>query len=129
MGSVNSVEAFMFHVFDTPRQEDPRAQLERAFIEEYLRSHHLTLATLKQLPAHEADRLLHEASLFASGRLAEVESRAHLVDELHRVPEPAGHQPHGGTVNAAPTAMPDVSPPASRPAPVETRRQKLRWPF
>jgi hypothetical protein len=119
----------MFHAFDTPRQEDPRAQLERAFIEEYLRSRHLTLDALKRLPASEADALLHDASLFASGRLAEVESRAHLVDELHRVPEPAGHQPHGGLGQTTPTAIPDVSPPPSRPAPVETRRQKLRWPF
>lgn len=119
----------MHHAFDSPRQEDPRAQLERAFIEEYLRSRHQSLDTIKRLPADEADALLNQASLFASGRLAEVESRAHLVNELHCVPEPAGRQPQGGTVQPAATAMPDVSPPHAEPAPVETRRRPLRWPF
>jgi len=114
---------------DTPRQEDPLAQLERAFIEEYLRSRHYSLDMLKQLPADEAETLLNEASLFASGRLAEVESRAHLVDELHRVPELPGLQPHGGTVDTAAQGIPDVSPPQPQPAPVETRRRPLRWPF
>jgi hypothetical protein len=123
------VEAFMNHAFDTPRQEDPRAQLERAFIEDYLRSRHHSLDTLKLLPADEADELLNQASLFASGRLAEVESRAHLVDELHRAPEPAGRQGHGGTMHTAAPAIPDVSPPPHRPPAPETRRRPLRWFF
>jgi hypothetical protein len=127
--SVNPVEAFMHDASDTPRQEDPRAQLERAFIEEYLRSRQYSLDTLKQLPADEADALLHQASLFASGRLAEVESRAHLVDELHRVPELPGRQPHGGTEDTAAQMLPDVSPPPHPPTPVEPRRRPLRWPF
>jgi len=120
----------MHDAFDTPRQEDPRAQLERAFIEEYLRSRSHSLDSLRQLPADEADALLNQASLFASGRLAEVESRAHLVDELHHVPESAARQPQSGTVHAATTAIPEVSPPPhSQPAPVETRRRPLRWLF
>jgi hypothetical protein len=128
MGSVNPVEALM-HALDTPRQEDPRAQLERAFIEEYLRSRHQTLDSLKQLPADEADALLHEASLFASGRLAEVESRAHLFDELHRAPEPARRQPHGGDGDTGGATIPDVSPPPHHePVPV-ARRRPLRWFF
>jgi len=118
----------MRHAFDTPRQEDPRAHLERAFIEEYLRSRHHSLDTLKLLPADEADALLNEASLFASGRLAEVESRAHLVDELHRVPESGARQPPGGAGQTA-AALPDVSPPHHQPAPVTTRRRPLRWFF
>jgi hypothetical protein len=120
----------MDHAFDTTRQEDPRAQLERAFIEEYLRSRHHDLDTLKRLPADEADALWHQASLFASGRLAEVESRAHLVDELHRVPESANRQSQSGAAQAASAALPEVSPPPHRaPAPVEPRRRPLRWFF
>jgi hypothetical protein len=120
----------MDHAFDTTRQEDPRAQLERAFIEEYLRSRHHDLETLKRLPADEAEALWHEASLFASGRLAEVESRAHLVDELHRVPEPAGRPLQSGDAQAASAALPDVSPPPNRePAPAAPRRRPLRWYF
>jgi hypothetical protein len=122
------VEAFMRHAFDTPRQEDPRAHLERAFIEEYLRSRQHSLDTLRLLPADEADALLHQASLFASGRLAEVESRAHLVDELHRVPESGARQPPAGAGRTA-AALPDVSPPHRQPAPVAARRRPLRWFF
>ena len=76
----------MEHSFDTPRQEDPHARLERAFIDEFLHEHHLSLETLHQLPASEAARVLSQASVFASGRLSELESRAHLMDELHRTP-------------------------------------------
>lgn len=120
----------MNRAFDTPRQEDPRAQLERAFIEDYLRSRQHSLDTLKLLPADEADALLNQASLFASGRLAEVESRAHLVDELHRAPEPARRQWPGGTGQTTTSAIPDVSPPEPRqPAPMETPRRPLRWFF
>jgi hypothetical protein len=120
----------LMNVLNTPPQEDPRAQLERAFIEEFLRSRHQTLETVKQLPAGEADALLHEASLFASGRLAEVESRAHLIDELHRLHDPAARQPHGGTGQTTAEAIPDVSPPPHRqPVPVPTRRPPLRWFF
>jgi hypothetical protein len=62
---------------------DPLAQLERAFIEEYLdgRGHHLN--TLNALPPEQANALMKEASAYASGRLTEVETRAHLVEDLH----------------------------------------------
>jgi hypothetical protein len=119
----------MHDTVDTPRQEDPRAQLERAFIEEYLRSRHHDLDSLKLLPLGEADALVAQASLFASGRLAELESRAHLVDELHRVPESAGRQVQKGKGEAASAALPDVSPLPRQPAPAESRRRPLRWFF
>ena len=119
----------MDDTLNTPRQEDPRAQLERAFIEEFLRSRHHNLDSLKRLSLGEAEALLAQASLFASGRLAELESRAHLVDELHRVPESAGRQVQSGKVEAASAALPDVSPPPRQPATVEPRRRRLRWPF
>jgi hypothetical protein len=88
----------MTRPFDTPPQEDPHAQLERAFMDEYLRSRQQSLESIQQLPPQEAAQLLSEASIFASARLTEVESRAHYVDDLHR----------------APNSVPPLSPPGSR---------------
>jgi len=62
---------------------DPLAQLERALIEEYLETHGHTLATVRALSAAAAAALLRDASRYASGKLTEVESRAHYVDEIH----------------------------------------------
>jgi hypothetical protein len=59
------------------------AQLERAFIEEYLTRRGLSVSKLRALPHDEAVRLMKDASLYASGRLTEVESRAHYVHEMH----------------------------------------------
>lgn len=72
---------------DEPLQ-DPLAQLERSLIEEYLRHRHHDFSTLASLTPDEASALLKEASLYASGRLTEVESRAHYVGELHSAPQP-----------------------------------------
>jgi hypothetical protein len=71
---------------------DPLAQLETAFIEEYLhgRGHHLN--TLRSLPREQANALMKEASAYASGRLTEVETRAHLVGDLHDASEPLGQR-------------------------------------
>jgi hypothetical protein len=62
---------------------DPLAQLERAFIDEFLRLRGHTLATLGALPIPDAHALLKAASAYASGRLAELESRARYVRALH----------------------------------------------
>ena len=51
---------------------DPLAQLERAFIEEYLHGRGQHLNTLKRLPREQANALMREASAYASGRLTEV---------------------------------------------------------
>ena len=72
---------------------DPLAQLERALIEEYLqrRGHHLK--DVPGLPSEQADALMKEAAAYASGRLTEVETRAHLVSDLHDASEPLGSRP------------------------------------
>jgi hypothetical protein len=112
---------------DTPRSEDPHAQLERAFIEEYLRSRQHSLETVRQLPPDEAGLLLQQASVFASGRLTEVESRAHLVDELHRAPESASRAPQTAT-GATRAALPQITAMPSRPAQAAPPRpRRLRW--
>ena len=69
---------------------NPLAQLERAFIEEYLHGQGQHLNTLNTLPREQATALMKEASAYASGRLTEVETRAHLVDDLHDASEPLG---------------------------------------
>lgn len=82
---------------DEPPREDPHAQLERAFVEEYLRSHGQSLSTLAALPNEEAHLLLRQASVYASARLSEVEARAHYVEDLHRAPQPRAGKLQGST--------------------------------
>ena len=77
---------------------DPLAQLERAFIEEYLHGRGQHLNTLDSLPREQANALMKEASAYASGRLTEVETRAHLVGDLHdgSAPDTARHPRNAG---------------------------------
>jgi hypothetical protein len=69
---------------EVPPVADPEAKLERALIEEYLHQHGHHLAELDGLADEERRRLLREASVFAAGRLAEIEARWHYVEDLHR---------------------------------------------
>jgi hypothetical protein len=64
-------------------QTDPDARLERAFIAEFLQGHGHSMATLHTLPATEVAVLMKQASIYASARLSEVESRAHYVHDIH----------------------------------------------
>ena len=63
--------------------EDPEGQLERAFIDEYLRLHGHDPKTVRSLPEAEVITLLEAASIYAAGKLAEFESRAHYVHDIH----------------------------------------------
>ena len=73
---------------------DPLAQLEVSFIEEYLLARGQHLNSLAALPVAEANALMKEASAYASGRLTEVETRAHLVGDLHDASAPlSGRNP------------------------------------
>jgi hypothetical protein len=63
--------------------QDPESQLERAFIDEFLRAHGSDSDHVNSLPADAREWLLREASIYAAGRLTEVEARARLVHELH----------------------------------------------
>ena len=65
------------------RAEDPEAQLEKALIDEFLRARGLDSSALHALPAEEAKRVLADASTYAGTKLAEVESRARFVHEIH----------------------------------------------
>ena len=61
----------------------PLARLEQSLIHEYLRLHGHDPATLADLGAAERDALLRSASVYASCRLSEVETRSHYLHELH----------------------------------------------
>lgn len=63
--------------------EDPNALLEKALIEEYLKTKGYTHEDLKKLPADLVEKLMKEASQYASLKMEEVEARAHFVKELH----------------------------------------------
>jgi hypothetical protein len=53
--------------------------LERALIDEFVRARGYDPRNLSGLPEHERETLLRDASIEASTRLAEVESRSHFM--------------------------------------------------
>lgn len=65
---------------------DPNANLEQALIAEFLAKRGHTTASVRALPQEQAAALIKEACLYASGRMTEVESRAHYVDDLRKEP-------------------------------------------
>ncbi len=70
---------------DTERcaSEGPQSALERKYLEEYLNGKGTSLDEVHKLPKAKAQQLMREACQYASLKLAEVESRAHLRDEIH----------------------------------------------
>jgi hypothetical protein len=69
--------------------EDPTAKLERVYIEEYLKTKGHTWESVHALPEVERRRFLTEASTYASVKLAEVEGKARVIDELHGTHSPS----------------------------------------
>lgn len=69
---------------DPAPRPDQTADLELALISDFLEQRGHTLHSLHLLPEDERHALMREASLHASSRLSEVESRAHYVDDLHQ---------------------------------------------
>ena len=63
--------------------EDRSALLENSLIEEYLKEKGYSQEDLKKLPAELVEKLMKEASQYASLKMEEVEARAHFVKELH----------------------------------------------
>lgn len=69
----------------TPEREpehDPHADLEQAFIREFLRDQGYLPEELAALPEAEAHALMVEASKYASAKLCAVEARAHFVGDV-----------------------------------------------
>ena len=69
---------------DQAPRPDQTAELELAFISEFLEGRGHTLHTVHLLPEAERHALMRDASFHASMRLTEVESRAHYVDDLRQ---------------------------------------------
>ena len=67
---------------DVPPIEDHEAKLERAFEDEFLRQTGQTRAEVLALPEPERTVILRDAAAYASSRLAEVEARAHYVNDF-----------------------------------------------
>ena len=72
-----------FPAGDESVTEEPHARLERIFIEAYLCARGHTRQSLHRLPEEEVRRLMIEASVYASARLAEIETRERFLHELH----------------------------------------------
>ena len=68
---------------DTQPMEDPNAVLEKALIEEYLQEQGYSLEKLRELSKEIVEKLMKEASQYASLKMEEVEARAHFVEEIH----------------------------------------------
>ena len=62
---------------------DPNAGLERALIEDFIRTRGYDPARLQDLPEDLRRRVQRDASTHAASRLAEMEARAHYVHDLH----------------------------------------------
>ena len=63
--------------------EDPHALLENALIKEYLKEKGYSHEDLKKLPADLVEKLMKEATQYASLKMEEVQARAHFINDLH----------------------------------------------
>ena len=63
--------------------EDPNALLENALIKEYLKEKDYSHEDLKKLPADLVEKLMKEATQYASLKMEEVQARAHFINDLH----------------------------------------------
>lgn len=68
--------------FDTKEAECVESALERRFIEEYLESKGYQRSYLRQLPEHEARKLMKEACKYATLKLAEIEARSKFRNNI-----------------------------------------------
>lgn len=68
--------------------EDRSALLEKALMDEYLHQKGYSLEALKLLPADLVEKLMTEASQYASLKMEEVKARAHFIEELHNDSSP-----------------------------------------
>jgi hypothetical protein len=63
--------------------QDPLEKLEKMYMEEFLRSRGHTWETVNALPEIERKKIMTEASTFVGVKLAEVEGKARIAEELH----------------------------------------------
>jgi hypothetical protein len=75
---------------DVRPMKDPEGQLEKSLINEFIRMRGHEPDALESLSEGERTHLLAEASVYAAGKLAEIEARAHFVHEIHHAREDDG---------------------------------------
>jgi hypothetical protein len=63
--------------------EDRQAELSRKYLDEYLATRGHTWESVQALPPEQARNILIAASTYASDKMAEVQTRAHMIEELH----------------------------------------------
>ena len=63
--------------------QDPQKKLEDMYLEEFLNSRGHTWASVNALPDAERKKILTEASTYVAVKMAEVEGKARVVEELH----------------------------------------------
>jgi hypothetical protein len=66
--------------------QDPQAHLARKYVEEFLRSKGLSAESVRDLPPEIAHRMMVDASTYAALKLAEVEKKSQIVQDLHGGP-------------------------------------------
>ena len=71
---------------DEWRSTDTHGPLECALIDEFLAGRGHTLRSVDKLPPEERRELMRRAASYATLRLAEIEARAHFVEDLERRP-------------------------------------------
>ncbi len=65
--------------------EDPQEKLAQMYVEEYLRGKGYSFKTVCELSEDVAKKIMAEASTYAACKLAEVERRAHIMDEIRGI--------------------------------------------
>jgi hypothetical protein len=68
---------------DVRPMQDPEGQMEQVLIDGFLLARGLDSQLLQALPEADRRHLLQEASIYAAGKLAEIEARARFVHDLH----------------------------------------------
>jgi hypothetical protein len=68
---------------EKPPIEDPMAELERQLIHAYLAGAGQDYHALLERGDREAQRILADASEYASSKLSEIEARLHYIRSLH----------------------------------------------
>ena len=71
--------------FSSAPENEARALLEKGIIDEYLKNKGYDRESLKQLPKDNARQIMTEASIYASGKLAEIETKARYQKNLKDV--------------------------------------------
>ena len=63
--------------------DNPKAVLEKKFIEEYLREQGYLMDDLKKMPAEFAEELMKEATRYATLKLEGISAGARFVEGIH----------------------------------------------